>query len=112
MILFFLYQPKTQKMADEITDIVIESNDMSKYFTDGQKIRHTFDYDKTWLGTFDLSNNGICYDDNIYKSFGSFALDHYKNEVISCGIFSYSNGCYCEINGKWVQINYIYELLA
>lgn len=112
MIFFFVYQPKPQRMADEITEIVIETNDMSKYFTDGQKIRHTFDDNKTWTGIFDLSNNGIRYDDNIYKSFSSFALHHYYNDEISCGIFNYPNGCYCEVNGKWIQINYIYELLA
>jgi len=89
---------------------IITSYDMSKYFTDGQKIKHTFNNNKTWIGIFNLSNNAIIHDKNIYKSLSSFALSHYKNEKSSRISVNGWNECYCEINKKWVKTINIREI--
>lgn len=79
------------------------SYDMSKYFTDRQKIKHTFNNNKTWIGIFDLYNNVIIHNKNIYKSLSSFALAHYKNEKSLRISVNGWNECYCEINEKWIK---------
>ena len=84
--------------------------DMSKYFTDGQKIKHTFNNNKTWIGIFNLSSNAIIYNKNIYKSLSSFALAHYKNEKSSRISVNGWNECYCEINEKWIKTINIREI--
>ena len=83
---------------------VVKCRDMSICFTNGQRIRHTIGINKTWIGIYDSSKNGIIYDKNFYKSLSGFAAMHYsidrKDRVKS------ANGwkeCECEINGKWIS---------
>jgi hypothetical protein len=56
---------------------------MSKCFTDGQRIRHTIGINKTWIGIYDSSKNGIIYNDKIYQGrspLNQFAKSHYEIE--------------------------------
>ena len=83
---------------------IAKYRDMSKCFTNGQRIRHTVGINKTWIGIYDSTKNGIVYDNKIYKSLSGFAAMHYsidrKDRVSS------ANGwkeCECEINGKWIS---------
>ena len=41
------------------------NREMRKCFTNGQRIRHTIGINKTWIGIYDCSNNGIMYDGKI-----------------------------------------------
>ena len=83
---------------------VVKCRDMSKCFTNGQRIRHTIGINKTWIGIYDSSKNGIMYDTKFYKSLSGFAGMHYsverKDRVKS------ANGwkeCECEVNGTWIS---------
>ena len=78
--------------------------DISKCFINGQRIRHTIGINKTWIGIYDSSKNGVVYDTKFYKSLSAFAGMHYsidrKDRVKS------ANGwkeCECEINGEWIS---------
>jgi len=77
--------------------------EMSKCFTNGQRIRHTIGINKTWTGIYDSSKNGIVYDGkalSIYK----FASSHYASERPDRT--SEVNGwkeCECEVDGKWIS---------
>jgi len=79
--------------------------DMTKCFTEGQRIRHVIkDINKIWIGIYDSSKNGILHEGKLYKSLSGFTRDHYGIERPDrC---KESNGwreCECEINGKWVS---------
>jgi len=77
--------------------------DMTKCFTNGQRIRHTIGINKTWIGIYDSSKNGIIYNGtslSIYK----FASKHYIAERPDRT--SEVNGwkeCECEVDGKWIS---------
>ena len=81
------------------------NRDIRKCFTNGQRIRHTIKcINKTWIGIYDCSQNGIIYDTKFYKSLSGFAETHYsidrKDRVKS------ANGwkeCECEVNGEWIS---------
>jgi hypothetical protein len=78
------------------------SRDMSKCFTNGQRIRHTIGINKTWIGKYDSTKNGIIYNDNFYTSLSNFALMHnrvYNPTRMSTDGWTH---CECEVNGKWV----------
>jgi hypothetical protein len=77
--------------------------DMTKCFTNGQRIRHTIGINKTWIGTYDSSKNVIVYDGKTL-SLNKFAESHYKSErpdrVSSVNAWK---ECECEVNGKWIS---------
>jgi hypothetical protein len=78
--------------------------DMTKCFTNGQRIRHTIGINKTWIGTYDASKNRIVCDGNSYTSLSNFALLHnrvYNPTRMSTDGWTH---CECEIeDGKWVS---------
>jgi len=75
--------------------------DMAKCFTNGQRIRHTIGINKTWVGTYDSSKNGIVYDGKIL-TLNKFAVSHFKSErpdrVSNVNAWK---ECECEVDGKW-----------
>jgi hypothetical protein len=75
--------------------------DMTKCFTNGQRIRHTIGINKTWIGTYDSSKNGIIYGGKIY-TLHKFAVSHYESErpdrVSNVNAWK---ECRCEVDGKW-----------
>lgn len=77
--------------------------DMAKCFTNGQRIRHTVDNNKTWIGVYDSSKNGIICDEKFYTSLSNFALLH--NRVYNPTRKSTDGWthCECEVDGKWVS---------
>lgn len=82
---------------------VAGSRDMTKFFTHGQRIRHTYGVNKTWIGTYDSSRNGIVCDDTFYSSLSKFALAHNR---INNPTRKTTNGwseCQFELDGKWIS---------
>jgi len=78
--------------------------DMSKCFTNGQRIRHTIGINKTWIGTYDSSKNGIVCDGKFYKSLSGFAETHYSiDRTDRCKEANGWKECECEVNGKWIS---------
>jgi hypothetical protein len=80
------------------------SRDMTKCFTDGQRIRHTIGINKTWIGIYNSSKNGIICDTKFYKSLSGFAETHYS--IDRPDRVKSANGwkeCECEVNGKWIS---------
>jgi hypothetical protein len=78
--------------------------DMTKCFTNGQHVRHTIGINKTWIGTYDSSKNGIICDGKFYKSLSGFAETHYSVERKDR--YKAANGwkeCKCEVNGMWIS---------
>jgi hypothetical protein len=78
--------------------------DMTKCFTHGQRIRHTIGINKTWIGIYDSSKNGIMYDTKFYKSLSGFAETHYS--IDKTDRVKSANGwkeCKCEVNGEWIS---------
>jgi hypothetical protein len=78
--------------------------DMTKCFTHGQRIRHIIGINKTWIGIYDSSKNGIMYDTKFYKSLSGFAETHYS--IDRTDRVKSANGwkeCQCEVNGKWIS---------
>lgn len=77
--------------------------DMTKCFTNGQRIRHTIGINKTWIGTYDSSKNGIVCDGKFYTSLSNFALMHnrvYNPTRMSTDGWTH---CECEADGKWIS---------
>ena len=77
---------------------------LSRYFTDGQRIRHQGSCDTIWIGTFDASTNTIKRDGKSYRSLSSFAGEHYRQARDDRN--PNTNGwteCYCEVNGEWIK---------
>ncbi len=95
---------------DEETHATLQGDkcrDVRKCFTNGQRIRHTIGNDKTWIGIFDFSKNGIICDTKLYQGrspLNQFAKTHYeierKNRVSNVNAWS---ECECEVNGKWIS---------
>ena len=81
--------------------------DMSKCFTNGQRIRHTIGINKTWIGIYDSSKNEIMCNGKMYQGrspLNQFAKSHYETERND----RYSNvnawsECECEVNKKWIS---------
>lgn len=96
------------------TEFIIEGycRDMTKCFTNGQRIRHTIvnaggfrGANNTWIGIYDSAQEGIVYDGHLYKSISKFVTTHYSNVNISENKKS-ANGwrvCECEVNGQWIS---------
>lgn len=80
---------------------VVKCRNIRKCFTNGQRIRHTIGINKTWIGIYDYSKNGIMYDTKLYKSLSRFSGMHYSIERPDRN--KSANGwkeCKCEVNGK------------
>jgi hypothetical protein len=77
--------------------------DMAKCFTNGQRIRHTIGINKTWIGTYDSSKNGIVYDGKIL-TLNKFASNHYSLERPdrTSNVNAWKE-CECEVDGKWIS---------
>jgi len=81
--------------------------DTTKCFTNGQRIRHTIGINKTWIGVYDSSKNGIIHNDKIYQGrspLNQFAKSHYeteRNDRVS-NVNAWGE-CECEVNGKWIS---------
>ena len=76
--------------------------DMAKCFTNGQRIRHTIGINKTWIGTYNSSQNGIVYDGKTL-TLNKFSVYHYESErpdrVSNVNAWK---ECECEVDGKWI----------
>lgn len=92
---------------DSIKDLKIKGcRDMKKCFTNGQKIKHTIGINKIWIGTYDLFNNTILYDEKVYggrSPINQFVLSHYQFERPDKVSVNAWSECECEINGEWVS---------
>jgi hypothetical protein len=78
-------------------------HNMSQYFKDGQRIRHVIGINRIWIGIYNLSQNVIIYEGNMYKSLSGFALKH--NRVYNL-LRKTTNGwseCEYEVDGNWVS---------
>jgi len=99
-------EEKEEEEEEEVSTNVGKkgSRDMTKCFTDGQAIRHTIGINKTWIGIYDSSKNGIICDTKFYKSLSGFAETHYS--IDRTDRVKSANGwkeCECEVNGKWIS---------
>jgi hypothetical protein len=99
---------ENQEESIKTKSLIIKGcRDMVKCFTNGQLIRHTIGINKTWIGVYDLSKNGIIYDGKIYEGrspLNQFAKSHYeteRNDRVS-NVNAWSE-CECEVNGKWIS---------
>jgi hypothetical protein len=82
--------------------------DITKCFTNGQRIRHTIGINKTWIGTYDSSCNKIFHNGKFYKSLSGFANTHHREN----GSYTHNgvSGWKCtdyEVDGKWVSTSNI-----
>ena len=94
---------EAESSSIETAAVTVGSRDMTKIFTHGQLIRHTYGVNKTWFGTYDSSRNGIVYGDTIYSSLSKFALAHNR---INNPTRKTTNGwseCECEVDGIWIS---------
>ena len=78
--------------------------DMTTHFINGQQIRHTIGINKTWIGTYDSSRNGIVHNEIFYKSMSGFVNNHHHEN----GSYKHNgvNGwlvCEYEANGVWIS---------
>ena len=86
---------------------VVKCRDMRKCFTNGQRIRHTIGINKTWIGIYDSSKNGIMYNGKMYQGrspLNQFAKSHYETERNDRGsnVNAWSE-CECEVNEQWIS---------
>ncbi len=78
--------------------------DMTKCFTNGQKIRHVIGINNIWVGIYDSNKNGIQYNNKIYKSLSGFAENHYSTDRPDrCSSANGWRECECEVNGSWIS---------
>lgn len=78
--------------------------DMTKCFTSGQRIRHTIGINKTWIGIYDSSKNGIVCDGKFYKSLSGFAETHYSiDRTDRCKEANGWKECECEVDERWIS---------
>jgi hypothetical protein len=77
--------------------------DMAKCFTNGQRIRHTIGINKTWIGIYDSSKNGIIYDGKVYTFLSNFALMHLRERNPDRMSVNGWSCCECEVDGKWIS---------
>jgi len=101
---------KNKNLSSTVSSVIkkpekkLGCRDMTKCFTNGQKIRHKIGIDKIWIGTYDLSKNVILYENLSYISLSGFAGKHYSIE--SPYRSDSANGwyeCECEVDGKWIS---------
>jgi hypothetical protein len=95
---------KTIMDGEVVSPVLRKKRDMTKCFSDGQRIKHTIGINKTWIGVYNLSKNEIIYNEKCFKSLSGFTGYHY--EVERPDRTSSSNGwgeCECEVDGKWLS---------
>lgn len=79
------------------------TRDMAKCFTNGQRIRHTIDSARIWIGIYDSSKNGIVYDEKTF-TLNKFAVAHYESEKVDrLPTANAWKECECEVDGKWIS---------
>lgn len=95
-------EEKESSSSDNISS-VIGCRDMSKCFKNGQRISHTIGINKTWIGTYDSSKNGIVFEGKIL-TLNKFAKSHYKSEKPdrNPNVNAWKE-CKCEVDGKWIS---------
>jgi hypothetical protein len=79
--------------------------EMSKCFTDGQKIRHVINY-SIWYGVYNQLNDCIIRGDDIYTGkspLNQFVSSHYKSVHPTRTSANAWSECECEINGEWIS---------
>ncbi len=76
---------------------------MSKYFTNGQRIRHPIG-NNIWTGVYYSENNNIIYNNKKYNSLSGFANYHHKvnGTYNNHGVSGWKH-CECEKDGQWVS---------
>ena len=86
---------------------VVKCRDARKCFTNGQRIRHIIGINKTWIGIYDSSKNGIMCNGKMYQGrspLNQFAKSHYETErndrVSNVNAWKV---CHCEVNGEWIS---------
>lgn len=96
-----------EEQDEEKTISVKPCRDMRICFTNGQRIRHIIGINKIWIGVYDLLNNEIVCNGQIYQGrspLNQFAKSHYQVErndrTFLCNAWS---ECECEVDGKWVS---------
>jgi hypothetical protein len=77
--------------------------DMTKCFTNGQRIRHIIGINKIIIGKYDYDKNTIIYNDKIFKSLSSFAEYHYSIERPYRRTANGWRECECEVNSEWIS---------
>lgn len=84
------------------TDSPKGCRDMSKCFTNGQRIRHLIG-NRIWMGTYDSTANGILYDGKTF-TLNKFAVSHYKAEKPDrvSNVNAWKQ-CECEVDGSWIS---------
>ena len=86
--------------------------DMTRCFTNGQRIRNALTADRVWVGTYDLSRNLIVCDGKIYTSLSHFALSHIRVYTPTRDSVNGWTSCECEVNGNWISTSSLPELPA
>jgi hypothetical protein len=83
------------------------SRDMTKYFTDEQRILHKIHRtDNTWIGTYDYSTDKIMYNSTPYTSLDHFLTEHHKIDGTAYNHSQHAwDYCKCEVNGEWISTN-------
>jgi hypothetical protein len=84
--------------------------DMTKCFTNGQRIRHVLGINKMWIGVYNLSTNVIVYDGKNYTSLSHFALSHIRVYTPTRNSVNGWQFCECEVDGKWISTLTLPEL--
>jgi len=84
--------------------------DMTKCFTNGQRIRNALTADRVWIGIYDLSRNVIVCDGKIYTSPSHFALSHIRVYTPTRNSVNGWTSCECEVNGNWISTSSLPEL--
>jgi hypothetical protein len=78
--------------------------DMSKCFTNGQRVRHTIGINNIWVAVFDSIKKCLIHEGNEYKAMCSFANAHWKNVRPDSNRHADGwGGCMCEVDGKWIS---------
>lgn len=100
-----------ESQNDEISQGSTSSRrDMTKYFTNGQRIRHIIGKNTTaynWTGIFDYSRNVIIYDGESYKSMSAFALKHHHYYDPTRQTANGWAECEYEIGDAWISTSSI-----
>jgi hypothetical protein len=78
--------------------------EMSKCFTNGQRVRHTIGINNIWVAIFDSIKRCLIHDGKEYKAMCSFANAHWKNYRPDSNRHADGwGGCECEVDGKWIS---------
>lgn len=86
------------------------SRNLSKYFTEAQRIRSKIRNDNVWIGTYNSSQNVIICNKEIYKSLSGFAMAHHNSSGRKKASLNGWDYCECEVNGKWISTSKIHHL--